>query len=765
MTSSVNVSTVVVANTFDQWRIQTNLLKDDVNEIARGDFVKPTGNVTLTVGRLVLPNATGTMLDVTADARVSGKISVKNIEQDGGAAYLYSDSLDIKFRAGDGTIHANGNTRTRFLYNNTFFSAANINATGFIETTGASNNANLLMNVAGVMTIRTSANSGNVYFANNVSVANIATIGNAVITLANVVTLNANATGSWIYAANIAATNVATPNAVMTRIIGTTANIATLNVAATGATANFANVTLANTTTTNASASMLTVTTRANVVLANIVTANVATLNVAAAGASANIANANIANIVSANVIVTAARATNLNVTTGNIVTLAVESLTLTNPILGPAESDADSYRLRIAQTTRGDGKFGVFQGTTNGNAAIAFATSSNTWQATANDLTTYQTLLTTANVKSTYANESANVASLTLVNSTRLNVEAAYASSNVAANTVRVSAQSASTIHNAQLNFINSASINVLVTTGVTGNANISFTANSSNPALLGPQGIQGVQGTLGVQGSAGFVGSDGAQGAIGAQGSAGSNGTQGAIGAQGIAGSNGSNGTQGAIGAQGLAGTNGTQGLTGAQGIAGSNGSNGAQGIAGSNGSNGSQGAQGAVGSNGTNGSQGATGATGPSTAINASAYSSGTHYPVMVAGTGTNQTPRACTSIFYYSAGTTYSTDFAATSDARLKTVLGFVDGAVEIVEQLNGIKYVWNDLAANLGYESSHPGGVELGVLAQEVEAVLPEAVYKDDKDYLHVSYDKLVPVLIEAIKELNARIKVLEAAKE
>ena len=182
MTSSVNVSTVVVANTFDQWRIQTNLLKDDVNEIARGDFTKPTGNVTLTVGRLVLPNATGTMLDVTADARVSGKISVKNIEQDGGAAYLYSDSLDIKFRAGDGTFHANGNTRTRFLYNNTVISAANINATGFIETTGlGSNNANLIMNVGGVLTVRTVANSSNVYILGNVAVSNIATIGNAII--------------------------------------------------------------------------------------------------------------------------------------------------------------------------------------------------------------------------------------------------------------------------------------------------------------------------------------------------------------------------------------------------------------------------------------------------------------------------------------------------------------------------------------------------------------------------------------------------------
>ena len=76
MTSSVNVSTVQTSNTFDQWRIQTNLLKDDVNEIARGDFTKPTGNVTTTVGRVTLPNATGTSLDITADARISNKLTV-----------------------------------------------------------------------------------------------------------------------------------------------------------------------------------------------------------------------------------------------------------------------------------------------------------------------------------------------------------------------------------------------------------------------------------------------------------------------------------------------------------------------------------------------------------------------------------------------------------------------------------------------------------------------------------------------------------------
>jgi hypothetical protein len=108
-----------------------------------------------------------------------------------------------------------------------------------------------------------------------------------------------------------------------------------------------------------------------------------------------------------------------------------------------------------------------------------------------------------------------------------------------------------------------------------------------------------------------------------------------------------------------------------------------------------------------------------------------------------------------------GTVYATDFSASSDARLKNVIGFVDNAVDIVEQLNGVRYTWNSIATDLGIVKAH--ATEIGLLAQEVEAVLPEAINVGREGYLSVSYDKLVPVLIEAIKELNARVKVLEAA--
>lgn len=93
----------------------------------------------------------------------------------------------------------------------------------------------------------------------------------------------------------------------------------------------------------------------------------------------------------------------------------------------------------------------------------------------------------------------------------------------NSAANTVRVSGNSASTLDSISLNFVNTASINVEVTLGVSGNANVALSANTSNPAALGPQGPQGAAGTAGPQGVQGSAGTTGPQGPQGVQGATG--------------------------------------------------------------------------------------------------------------------------------------------------------------------------------------------------------------------------------------------------
>jgi hypothetical protein len=114
----------------------------------------------------------------------------------------------------------------------------------------------------------------------------------------------------------------------------------------------------------------------------------------------------------------------------------------------------------------------------------------------------------------------------------------------------------------------------------------------------------------------------------------------------------------------------------------------------------------------------------------------------------------------------------------SDERLKTNLGNVKNALDSVCKLNGFRYINNEVAKSVGYENEE---VQLGVSAQEVEALFPEIVSiapfdmlhneetgaissKSGEEYKTVDYARLVPVLIEAIKELKAEVDELKKAK-
>ena len=122
--------------------------------------------------------------------------------------------------------------------------------------------------------------------------------------------------------------------------------------------------------------------------------------------------------------------------------------------------------------------------------------------------------------------------------------------------------------------------------------------------------------------------------------------------------------------------------------------------------------------------------------------------------------------------------YSGSFSATgnitaysSDSRLKDFKGKIDSPLDKIEKLNGYYYEWNDVAKGIDPDA-FKDGVEVGVNAQEVEAVLPEVVveapivdiHKLDTDYKTVHYDKLVPLLIEGIKELKAEVDELKKEK-
>lgn len=109
-------------------------------------------------------------------------------------------------------------------------------------------------------------------------------------------------------------------------------------------------------------------------------------------------------------------------------------------------------------------------------------------------------------------------------------------------------------------------------------------------------------------------------------------------------------------------------------------------------------------------------------------------------------------------------------AYSSDARLKDNVRNIDNALEKVMSLNGVTFDWNDTAINSGFIPKQRYN-DAGVLAQEVQSVLPQAIdyapfdreegkSKSGQDYLTVKYEKLVPLLIEAIKELKQEVNEL-----
>ena len=89
----------------------------------------------------------------------------------------------------------------------------------------------------------------------------------------------------------------------------------------------------------------------------------------------------------------------------------------------------------------------------------------------------------------------------------------------------------------------------------------------------------------------------------------------------------------------------------------------------------------------------------------------------------------------------------------SDARLKDNITLIEDPLAKVLSISGNTYTWN--------EKSGKEGNDVGVIAQEIAEVLPEAVVTRDNGYLAVDYHKLVPLLVEAIKELSAKVENLE----
>ena len=98
--------------------------------------------------------------------------------------------------------------------------------------------------------------------------------------------------------------------------------------------------------------------------------------------------------------------------------------------------------------------------------------------------------------------------------------------------------------------------------------------------------------------------------------------------------------------------------------------------------------------------------------------------------------------------------------STSDKELKENFVRISNALKKVESISGYEFDWK-------LEHKHEHGFEghdVGVMAQEIETVLPEVVSTKFNGYKGVKYEKIVPLLIEAIKELSAQVDELRKNK-
>lgn len=95
----------------------------------------------------------------------------------------------------------------------------------------------------------------------------------------------------------------------------------------------------------------------------------------------------------------------------------------------------------------------------------------------------------------------------------------------------------------------------------------------------------------------------------------------------------------------------------------------------------------------------------------------------------------------------------------SDIKLKKNIKPIKSALDIIGEMNPVNYNWNDKAKELN--SSKTDDVDAGLIAQELEEVLPNLVHTMRNGYKSIDYVKLVPYLIAGMKELQKQIDELK----
>lgn len=95
-----------------------------------------------------------------------------------------------------------------------------------------------------------------------------------------------------------------------------------------------------------------------------------------------------------------------------------------------------------------------------------------------------------------------------------------------------------------------------------------------------------------------------------------------------------------------------------------------------------------------------------------------------------------------------GSVQAVDFNSTSDARLKTEVNTITDGLEKISQMRGVTFKIHEKPS-------------AGVIAQELEKIIPAAVSTGDNDYKSVNYNTVIGYLIEAVKELQKEVNTLK----
>lgn len=101
----------------------------------------------------------------------------------------------------------------------------------------------------------------------------------------------------------------------------------------------------------------------------------------------------------------------------------------------------------------------------------------------------------------------------------------------------------------------------------------------------------------------------------------------------------------------------------------------------------------------------------------------------------------------------------------SDIRLKENVRKIENALALIDKINGVRYDWKDeyVQSKGGADGYFIRKQDVGVIAQDLLQVLPEIVGERADGILAVKYERLVALLIEAIKELKLEVEQLKRA--